>query len=167
MNKSRNVLSITENKSKDKYIKLIVKFVYMRKNRGFETISNLTIKYKLNFLLNRFRYVIINIDWWLWIPGMVGASRVWDEMEQKYDECDCDHWCLGDSGYPIGLMTPYRVAAAGSPEVTYNDIHSKARNCVERFKSWHWLIFMMDNKTRFSPEQLTKIVNVWAALHNM
>ena len=65
---------------------------------------------------------------------------------------------------------PYTVAAEGSEEAYFHEIHVKARCIVERtieiLKS-RWKILSNERRSRYTPEKMSKFGNVCAALHNV
>lgn len=67
-------------------------------------------------------------------------------------------------------MTPYRNAAAGSPERIFNDHHSKTRSVVERaigvWKS-RFRCVLGERALNYVPLKACQIVNVACALHNI
>lgn len=81
-------------------------------------------------------------------------------------------WLLGDSGYPLEpwLIVPYRNAAENSPEAIFNQVHSQARNYIERtigILKGRWRILLSERKCRYDPTKLAKITTICCVLHNM
>ncbi|KAK3924087.1 Putative nuclease [Frankliniella fusca] len=90
-------------------------------------------------------------------------------MEAAYRE---DHCCLlGDSGYPNlpWLMVPLLPAPPpGTPGSSYNKLHAKARNLVERCIGvlkcrWRCLLVPI----HYHPAKAGRILNACAVLHNL
>lgn len=67
-------------------------------------------------------------------------------------------------------MTPILNAAAGTPEATYTLRHVQARNPIERCNGVLKMTFRClsgENKLRYSPDMVGKIVNSCVILHNI
>ncbi|XP_017486348.1 PREDICTED: putative nuclease HARBI1 isoform X1 [Rhagoletis zephyria] len=98
--------------------------------------------------------------------------NVSDLKEHLQRNIQSNSWILGDAGYPLQtfLMTPFRMAEAGSPQARYNTIHSKARNIVERtigILKTRFRCLLPVRGLHYSPAKSTQIVNACCALHNI
>ncbi|KAL0861587.1 hypothetical protein ABMA27_009086 [Loxostege sticticalis] len=79
---------------------------------------------------------------------------------------------LGDSGYGqrAYLMTPISDAEDNSPDALYNDLHSTARNSVERTKGLlkgRFRCLLVHRVIDYHPDVVAKIVIACCFLHNM
>lgn len=65
------------------------------------------------------------------------------------------------------LITPFRNAAEGSPELHFNTVHSKARNVIERTigveQKSRFRCLLSARGLHYSPETATKITNICSA----
>ncbi|XP_050309680.1 putative nuclease HARBI1 [Anthonomus grandis grandis] len=111
-------------------------------------------------------------------PGATHDAFIWrnsfvkQHLERSYNQGDHNTWLIGDSGYPLQpwLMTPFHNPAINTPEGRFNDIHARARNCIERcngvLKS-RFRCLLRERVLRYSPEKVGKIVNACSILHNI
>ncbi|KAL0810556.1 hypothetical protein ABMA28_010676 [Loxostege sticticalis] len=79
---------------------------------------------------------------------------------------------LGDSGYGqrAYLMTPISAAEDNSPDAFYNDLHSTARNSVERtigLLKGRFRCLLVHRVLDYHPDVVAKIVIACCVLHNM
>ncbi|XP_037303651.1 putative nuclease HARBI1 [Manduca sexta] len=81
-------------------------------------------------------------------------------------------YLLGDSGYPQReyLMTPIIDAPANMPEGYYTQVHTVARNTVERtigvLKN-RWRCLLGHRVLHYHPDMAAKIINACCVLHNI
>ncbi len=95
-------------------------------------------------------------------------SLLWQHLSNTYR--DQHEWLLGDSGYPLEpwLITPI-ADSTKIAEVTFNNLHAKARNTVERaigLLKACWRCLCKQRMLHCSPQVAQKIINACAGLHN-
>lgn len=109
-------------------------------------------------------------------PGSCHDSFIWnmcsarDNLLNNYSRGDHNSRLLGDSGYGLEpfLITPFKNVLAGTREHFFNKKHTSGRNIIER------TIGVLKSRFRclqgtliYSPQKVTKIINVCCALHNI
>lgn len=58
----------------------------------------------------------------------------------------------------------------GSPEMRFNEVHSKCRNIIERTNGVlknRWRCLLGARELYYTPEKAAKVVNICCALHNI
>ncbi|XP_018786255.1 PREDICTED: putative nuclease HARBI1 [Bactrocera latifrons] len=62
------------------------------------------------------------------------VSRAQEYFQRNYEGGERGCWLLSDAGYALQpyLLTPFRDPSVATPQHTFNQIHSSARNIIER-----------------------------------
>lgn len=120
---------------------------------------------------------IININ-----PNFPGSSHdafIWrqsnirDHLLREYNNGLRRTWLIGDSGYPLEpiLMVPFLNPPEDNPEqIRFNQRLCSARNSIERcigVLKMRFRCLAVENRARYAPAFMGKVVTVCAVLHNM
>lgn len=115
------------------------------------------------------KFINVNAAW----PGCSHDSHIFRTSSVCRHMENVRNWeegvLLGDSGYPCRpfLLTPY-LHPAGPAEQSYNNAHSKTRNCIERvFGTWKRRFHVLHSEIRMKPERVVRVILACAVLHNI
>lgn len=121
---------------------------------------------------------IINVN--AQYPGSTHDSYIWrhcslrDTLEQLYYNGNTSVKILGDSGYPLEpwLMTPLAEndVLPNSKQESYNRLHKRARNLIERVNGQlksRFRCLLQHRTLHYHPTMAAKLIISCCVLHNM